>query len=82
MMCQTEVLPRREFARTLEMEQRIDQLLKQMTIEEKIGQLVDESAGPLTGPGSEKTAGQEKRIKEGTIGSLLNVMGAERTNAL
>ncbi|HWF48412.1 MAG TPA: glycoside hydrolase family 3 N-terminal domain-containing protein [Bryobacteraceae bacterium] len=82
LMPQAEVLPRHEFAPTPQMEQSIDELLKQMTLEEKIGQLVDESAGPLTGPGSEKTAGQEQRIKEGKIGSLLNVVGAERTNAL
>lgn len=79
---QTEVFPEHEFAPTPDMEQQIDRLMQQMTLEEKIGQLVNESAGPLTGPGSEVRAGQEQRIKEGKIGLLLNVVGSERTNAL
>ena len=81
-MPQAETLPVHEFSPTPEVEQKVHALMQQMTLEEKIGQLVNESAGPLTGPGSENTAGQEQRIKEGKIGSLLNAVGAQRTNAL
>jgi beta-glucosidase len=64
-----------------EVEQRIDGLLRQMTLEEKVGQLVQCSAGTATGPGS--TCGDyRERVARGEIGSLLNVTGAEETNAL
>jgi beta-glucosidase len=53
--------------------------LKKMTLEEKIGQLVQFSAGFATGPNAsslkyDETGGQ------GQVGSLLNVVGAEATN--
>lgn len=60
-------------------ERRIDALLKQMTLEEKVGQLTQysgESAatGPVTFVGN-----QEAEIRRGRIGSLLNVHGARQT---
>jgi beta-glucosidase len=55
------------------LEARIDALLRQMTIEEKVGQLTQHDGG--LGDASDV-------VKRGGLGSLLNVLGAERTNAL
>ncbi len=67
---------------TPETEQKIDALLAQMTLEEKIGQLNQySSALDLTGPAP--SAGAQKQqydhIRQGMVGSLLNVTGAEAT---
>ncbi len=64
-----------------DLEHRVDALLKQMTLEEKVGQLVQYSAGNATGPASERLSFQEL-IAKGQLGSLLNVTGAAETNAL
>jgi beta-glucosidase len=58
---------------------RVDALLKQMTLEEKIGQLVQYSAGYATGPGASNLRYDELAAK-GQVGSMLNVVGAEATN--
>lgn len=60
-------------------EQRIDELLLKMTLEEKVGQLnqYTNDANP-TGP-LVINPNKEKEIKEGKLGSMLNVMGADRT---
>jgi beta-glucosidase len=64
-----------------ETERRIDELLQRMTLEEKVGQLVQCSAGTATGPGT--TCGDyPERIAKGQISSLLNVTGAADTNTL
>jgi beta-glucosidase len=62
-------------------ERRIDGLLRQMTLEEKIGQLVQYSAGSPTGPGTGRTDYREQ-IAKGVIGSLLNLTGAVETNVM
>ena len=59
--------------------QRVDALLKKMTLAEKIGQLAQYSAGALTGPGSSRGDLEELAAK-GQIGSLFNVIGAKETN--
>src|SRR3981081_1284522 len=51
---------------------RIESLLHGMTLEEKIGQLVQYSAGQATGPGTGRTDYKDM-IAKGQIGSLLNV---------
>lgn len=58
---------------------RIESLLKQMTLEEKIGQTVQYSAGFATGPSASKLT-YDELVAKGSIGSMLNVVGAERTN--
>jgi beta-glucosidase len=58
---------------------RVEKLLKQMTLEEKIGQTVQYSAGFATGPQSSKLSYGEL-TQQGAIGSMLNVLGAEKTN--
>jgi beta-glucosidase len=52
-----------------------------MTLEEKIGQLVQFSAGNATGPESGNISFREL-VAKGQLGSLLNVTGAAETNAL
>ncbi len=62
-------------------ESRIDNLLKQMTLDEKIGQLVQYSAGAPTGPGTGRTDYKEMAAR-GALGSLINLTGAAETNAM
>ena len=63
-------------------EKKIDALLAQMTLEEKVGQLNQYSSNlDLTGPAP--SAGDQKRVYDqvrgGQVGSLLNVIGADAT---
>jgi beta-glucosidase len=62
-------------------EARVDALLAQMTLEEKVGQLNQFSSEAATGPVSAK-AERASAIREGRVGSLLNVVGAARTREL
>lgn len=59
--------------------QRVEELLKKMTLEEKIGQLnqYTNDANP-TGP-LVVNPNKQNEIKSGLLGSMLNVNGAERT---
>jgi beta-glucosidase len=62
-----------------ELNARVDALLKKMTLEEKIGQLVQYSVGNATGPAASHLSYDELTAR-GEIGSMLNVVGAEQTN--
>jgi beta-glucosidase len=62
-------------------EKRVSELLKNMTSEEKIGQLVQYSAGQATGPTSGRTDDRDM-VRKGQVGSLFNVTGSKETNAL
>ena len=62
-----------------ELNQRVETLLKTMTLDERIGQLVQYAAGYATGPNASNLKYDELVIK-GQIGSMLNVVGAEATN--
>jgi beta-glucosidase len=57
-------------------EARVEKLLKQMTLEEKIGQLNQYSAGSPTGPGTGRS-NYEEMISKGEVGSLFNVTGEQ-----
>jgi beta-glucosidase len=62
-------------------EERVRELLGRMTLEEKVGQLVQYSGREkLTGPGSQ--AQLVPQIKAGGVGSMLNVYGAAKTREL
>jgi len=54
-------------------ESKVDALLKKMTLEEKVGQLVQYSAGQPTGPGTGRTD-YEEMIAHEQVGSFLNVI--------
>jgi len=61
-------------------ERKIDALLHKMTLEEKVGQLVQYSSGQPTGPGTGRTDYNDM-IQKGEIGSLFNVTTAREANA-
>jgi beta-glucosidase len=58
---------------------RVQSILAGMTLEEKVGQLVQYSAGQATGPGTGRTD-YEDMIARGQIGSLLNVVDPREIN--
>ena len=58
---------------------RVEALLKKMTLEEKIGQTVQYSAGFATGPAGSKVS-YDDLTQRGAVGSMLNVYGADKTN--
>jgi len=59
---------------------KVEALLRKMTLEEKIGQLVQYSAGQPTGPGTGRLDYNEM-IERGQIGALFNISTAKETNA-
>lgn len=61
-------------------EQKIESLLRKMTLEEKVGQLAQYSAGQPTGPGAGPT-GFNDMLQRGEIGSLYNITSAREINA-
>ena len=67
------------FSQPKTIDQKVDALLKQMTLEEKIGQLNqytgdNQATGPIT-----INPNKESEIKAGLIGSMLNVIGTKYT---
>jgi beta-glucosidase len=64
-------LPGAASSQTRAIDQRIDDLLSRMTLDEKVGQLVQYS---------DFNDDRATAIREGRVGSLLNVTGAENTN--
>ena len=78
-------------------EKRVDALLKQMTLEEKLGQLVQYSdsgydgpaqtaaeaaAAPGKNPSTKDKVDAMQLVSSGRLGSMLNTVGQARTNAL
>src|SRR5688572_11354564 len=61
---------------------RVESLLARMTIEEKIGQLVQMPGGRQKAVNSRIDDALRDRVRRGEIGSLLNVAGAAEANAL
>ncbi|KFF01262.1 beta-glucosidase [Chryseobacterium formosense] len=63
-------------------DQKVSELLSKMTLEEKVGQLVQYSGFEYaTGPQNSNSANVLNEIKQGKVGSMLNVAGAEETRA-
>lgn len=67
------------FSQQKTIDQKVNALLKQMTLEEKIGQLNqytgdNQATGPIT-----INPNKEAEIKSGLIGSMLNVLGSQHT---
>jgi beta-glucosidase len=59
---------------------RVEDLLRQMTLEEKVGQLNQLSGKEfLTGPGSPAVRNMEADIRAGRVGSMLNIKGVAET---
>ncbi len=59
--------------------EQVDALLKKMTLEEKVGQLVQYSAGFATGPSASNLT-YDDLVAKGQVGSMINVVGADKTN--
>ncbi|HUO60804.1 MAG TPA: beta-glucosidase BglX [Candidatus Acidoferrales bacterium] len=64
-----------------DVEARISKLLKQMTLEEKVGQLNTYSANSATGPGTGRRPYPEM-IVAGHVGAMFNVVGAREVNEM
>src|SRR6266436_9861591 len=60
-------------------ERKLEALLQKMTLDEKVGQLVQYSAGQATGPGTGRTDYNDM-IARGQIGSLFNVIEQRSVN--
>src|SRR5580765_7426460 len=63
-------------------DQKVDSVLKLMTLDEKIGQMNQyngdwEATGPIT-----KDGDKQNQIKKGMLGSMLNITGADHTRTL
>jgi beta-glucosidase len=59
---------------------RVDALLRQMTLEEKVGQLNQLSGKEFsTGPNSDTVRNIERDIRSGKVGSMLNIKGVQDT---
>jgi len=58
---------------------KVDALLNKMTLEEKVGQLVQFSVGTPTGPGTGRQS-YDAMIAAGQVGALLNVTDAKTAN--
>ena len=78
-MAQQAALPSSPQLASPEIERRVDALLKQMTLEEKLGQLTQYSAGSATGPGASNLR-YDELVAKGQAGSMLNLADAEATN--
>ncbi|MFI0428270.1 beta-glucosidase BglX [Mariniflexile sp. HMF6888] len=66
-------------------EQKIDTLLKQMTVEEKVGQMNQYNGfWDVTGPAPEGGSAEKKyaHLRKGWVGSMLNVRGAKAVRAV
>ena len=64
-----------------ELGRRVEALLKQMTPEEKVGQLNQYSYGMPTGPGTGRS-NVEEAVRRGEVGSFLNVTDPALSNRL
>lgn len=63
-------------------DQKVTELLSKMTLEEKVGQLVQYSGFDYaTGPQNSNSAIVLEEIKKGNVGSMLNVAGVEETRS-
>lgn len=63
-------------------DKKVAELLSKMTLEEKVGQMVQYSGFEYaTGPQKSNSAAVLEEIKKGKVGSMLNVAGADETRA-
>lgn len=70
------------FAQQKTIDQKVDSVLKLMTLEEKVGQMNQyngdwAATGPIT-----KDGDKQSQIKQGLVGSMLNVTGVDHTRTL
>lgn len=70
------------FAQKKSIDQRVDSLMKLMTLKEKVGQLNQYSGREVTGPASDRKNYLLNDIKAGMVGSMLNVKGVKDTKEI
>ena len=80
-LCSVGAFSQQPFTASPLIEKRIDSLLQKMTLQEKVGQLVQYSEGSPTGPGTGRNDYPEM-IAAGQVGSLFNLTGAKETNEM
>lgn len=73
-------------AQTKTSAQKADSVLRLMTLEEKIGQLNqytddNKATGPIRESNNKEVNNKLEQVRRGQVGSLLNVLGAERTRS-
>ncbi len=68
----------------LPIDTRVKDLLSRMTVEEKAGQLNQLNGGAFTGPAASDAGQNEKskQVKDGRVGSMLNVVGVADTRTI
>ncbi len=72
---------RKQWENAPDIERRVEALLKQMSLDEKVGQLNQYSYGTPTGPATGRSAVDES-IRRGEVGSFLNVTDPVLSNRL
>jgi beta-glucosidase len=75
------IFPNCIIAQQKTIDQKVDSVLKLMTLDEKIGQLNQYTSSWSTGPVSPE-GNKLLEIKDGKIGSLLNVKGVDKTRSM
>lgn len=70
------------YAQQKSINQRVDSLMKLMTLKEKIGQLNQYSGREVTGPANDRKTYLLNDIKTGMVGSMLNVKGVKDTREI
>lgn len=70
------------YAQKKSIDQRVDSLMKLMTLKEKIGQLNQYSGREVTGPANDRKTYLLNDIKTGMVGSMLNVKGVKDTREI
>jgi beta-glucosidase len=81
LLCTISAFSQQPFLSSPSVEKQINSLLQKMTLEEKVGQLVQYSAGSPTGPGTGRNDYPDM-IAAGQVGSLFNLSGAKKVNAM
>jgi beta-glucosidase len=69
-------------AQDAQIERKVAALMKQMTVAEKVGQLHQISGREFTGPSSSNYADKLADIRNGKVGSMLNVKGVADTREI
>jgi len=75
------LVPFSAYAKDKTIDQKVDELMAKMTLEEKVGQLNQYSSSWATGPVSPE-GNKMQEVQDGKVGSLLNVKGVEKTRAI
>jgi beta-glucosidase len=76
------LLPSVANAQDAQIDRKVDALMKQMTVAEKVGQLHQISGREFTGPTSSNYADKLADIRSGKVGSMLNVKGVADTREI